>query len=194
METQEAMKKIKGWKCFDIELKCRGHQFEIGKTYEVDGDIVLCQNGWHFHENGHQLFEYYSSSLRETRVCEVECWDFVTGDNKSACRKIKVLRELSLFEIGSLVGYGYGDGYGNGYGYGYGYGDGNGNGYGYGNGYGNGDGDGYGDGYGYGYGYGDGDGYGDGYGYGNGDGYGYGYGYGNKISFIIGFLEKGLAA
>lgn len=32
-------KPIKGWKCFDKDLKCRNHQFEVGGTYEVEGEI-----------------------------------------------------------------------------------------------------------------------------------------------------------
>jgi len=35
---------IKG---FDHEFKCRGHAFEVGKTYSVEGKIVACQNGFH---------------------------------------------------------------------------------------------------------------------------------------------------
>jgi hypothetical protein len=168
-----------GLKCFDENLKCRDFQFEVGKTYELYGEIKMCEHGFHFHHQPQDLFTYYSNSSK-TRVCEVVAHDVIAGDNKAVCRRIEVVRELSLFEIcraafsnGDGDGYGYGDGYGNGYGYGYGdgYGDGDGNG--------DGDGDGNGDGYGDGYGDGNGDGDGDG----NGDGYGNGK-YGPIPDFI----------
>jgi hypothetical protein len=156
---------VTGWKCFDKDLKCRGFQFEVGKTYEQSGDVVLCQNGFHFHENGSHLFGYYDNSP-DTRVCEIKAFGVVTGDDKSACSKIEVTRELSYQEICGVIS-GYGDGSGSGGGYGSGYGDGSGSGGGYG----------YGDGYGYGYGY--------GYGDGSGGGYGYGYGYAVPVTVPV---------
>jgi hypothetical protein len=159
---------IKGYKCTDADLKCKDFQFKVGETYEHSGPIVMCQSGFHFHENGGDIFKYYANSVRSTRVVEVLAHGVITGDDKSVCQRIEVVRELSLFEVCALVGSGDGDGDGDGDGYGYGYG------YGDGSGYGSGDGDGYG----YGYGSGSGDGDGDGYGYGSGDGDGDGYGYG----------------
>jgi len=155
-------KTVKGWKCFDADLRCRGFQFKIGETYKIDGEIELCERGFHFHENPEHIFNYYG---RDSRVCEVTAHETITGDDKSVCRVIEIGRELIGFQKYLIA-----NGDGEGYGYGYGYGDGEG----YGNGYG--DGEGYGNGYGYGDGYGDGNGYGNGYGEGEGDGYGYGYG------------------
>ena len=38
---------MKGYKGFDKDLSCRGFQYEIGKTYECEGKITLCENGFH---------------------------------------------------------------------------------------------------------------------------------------------------
>jgi len=176
---------MKGYKGTDKNMRCRGMQYEIGKSYHADGYISVCDNGLHFCERLSDVFEYYKRN--GNRFFEVEASGEVkTEGRKSASSDLRIIRELSDIEINRTV-YGYGNGYGNGdgYGYGYGYGDGYGDGCGNGNGYGNGDGYGYG----YGYGYGNGNGNGDGYGNGNGDGYGYGYGYGygniQKVLMLI---------
>ena len=151
---------MKGYKGMNANMQCRGMQFEVGKSYHVDGEIEPCQNGLHFCEKLSDVFDYYDRD--RNRFFEIEAsGDIKTEDNKKAASDIRIVKELSDVEINRTV-------YGDGYGYGYGYGDGNGYG------------DGYGDGYGYGY------GYGDGYGNGYGDGYGYGYGYG--IQRILRFI------
>ena len=100
------MKKIvKGWKIFDKDLKCRGYQFKIGKTFKQDSLPVLCTNGFHFHENPKDLFEYYAL-ISENRVCEVEVTNVITGEDKSVCSKIKIIKELTWVEIYALINMG----------------------------------------------------------------------------------------
>jgi len=178
--------KIRGYKCFDKDLKCRGFQFEIGKNYKHDGKPILCANGFHYHKNGEQIFAYYSDHIFDTRVCEIEAGISVHDNDKSVTTDILILRELTGKEVKQLYviddsGSGSGDGYGSGYGDGDGSGDGSGYGYGSGSGYGSDDGSGYGYGSGSGYGSddGSGDGSGSGSGYGDGDGSGYGDGSGD---------------
>ena len=140
---------MKGYKGMSRDMTCRGMKYEIGKTYEVDGEISLCKRGLHFCENLKDVFNYYAKD-DNNRFFEVEAiGEVVSSDNKIVTDKLKIIRELPKEIINRCV-------YGSGYGYGYDY-----------------------DGYGYGYGYGNGDGNGDGNGYSNGDGYGYGSGYGS---------------
>ena len=172
---------MKGYKAMNEDMTCRGFRYEIGKTYEFDGNIQICKKGFHFCRNIASVFRYYERL--ESRVFEVEASGAIAEDpigEKLCCQKIRIVREVKGIELNRIIygnGYGDGNGYGNGYGDGYGDGDG----YGYGNGYG------YGSGYGDGYGYGDGNGYGDGYGYGDGDGYGNGNG--KNIQIILEFME-----
>lgn len=126
----------------DANMQCRGMQYEVGKSYQVDGDIVACKNGLHFCEHLKNVFDFYPRE-NGNRFFEVEAFGTIVRDGKKiAASDIKIVRELSQTEINRAA-------YGNGYGYGHGYGDGDGNGDGYGNGYGHGDGNGDGNGYGY---------------------------------------------
>ena len=45
--VEVAAETVTSIKAFDIDLRCRGFQFEFGKTYEATGAIVACQNGFH---------------------------------------------------------------------------------------------------------------------------------------------------
>lgn len=126
-------KTIKGYKGMDKDMRCRGMQYEVGKTYHVDGKIELCKNGLHFCQNLGDVFDFYPNKYGN-RFFEVESNVPVCGDGKKyATATLTVLRELTVVELNRAI-------YGNGYGCGDGYGNGNGNGYGDGYGYGNGDG------------------------------------------------------
>jgi hypothetical protein len=108
---EKTKKQIKGFKIFNKDLKCRGMQFEIGKTFTHEGDPVLCEYGFHFHEDPRDLFEVsYSFDPEQSRVCEIQVLGkVVTGDNKSVTNKIKILRELSWQEILNIVNIGKGN-------------------------------------------------------------------------------------
>ena len=50
---------MKVYKATDKDMKCRGFQYELGKTAEVDGDIELCKNGLHACEMPLDVLGYY---------------------------------------------------------------------------------------------------------------------------------------
>ena len=37
---------ITAYKAFDMNMKCRGFQYEVGKEYELDGEIECCSRGF----------------------------------------------------------------------------------------------------------------------------------------------------
>ena len=66
--------KIKG---FDEDLKCRGYQFEVGKTYDTgakDNELDLCSDKvFHYCDSLRKVHGYYSVKPEENnRFCEVE--------------------------------------------------------------------------------------------------------------------------
>ena len=89
-----ATKKIKAYKGFDKNLKCREFQFEIGREYEEE-KAKACECGFHACEYPLDVFNYYNPA--ESRFCEVEqSGDIDKKENKTASTKIKIGAELNI--------------------------------------------------------------------------------------------------
>lgn len=86
---------MRGYKAFNKDLTCRGFQYEIGKTYEMDGEIEICRRGFHFCENLSDCYNFYEM-WSDTRICEVEALGEIKSDNevKYCTNKIKILSEV----------------------------------------------------------------------------------------------------
>ena len=84
-----------GYKGFDKNLKCKDMQYEVGKEFTVDGEIIYCKNGLHFCENPFDVFEYYSPA--NSRFCEVESkGKEVNKDDKKVTDRLYVKAEIGL--------------------------------------------------------------------------------------------------
>ena len=91
------MAAIKSYKGFDKNLKCRGFQYEIGKEYEMDGEIKVCSRGFHACESPLEVFDHYS--MIGYRFCEVEQDGNISKEDrgtKICSSKIKIKAELKL--------------------------------------------------------------------------------------------------
>ena len=91
------MEKIKGYKGFDKDMKCRGFQYESGKDYTYDGDIKCCRSGFHFCENPLEVLSYYPPAT--SRFCEVEGSgnsDKTNEDSKIAVSNLHIGLEIGL--------------------------------------------------------------------------------------------------
>ena len=88
------------YKATDKDMKCRGYQFELGKWSDpVEGDLVLCKNGYHFCEQPSGVWAYYDEE--GTRVFKCEVRDAVMSDEpgadvKSVCRQIRLVEEVEI--------------------------------------------------------------------------------------------------
>ena len=85
---------IIAYKGFDKDLKCRDMQYEIGKTYEMNDKLVMCQRGYHYCNELRNVFEYKSSNCR---ICKVKVLgDVVASGSKSCTNKIEILEEINV--------------------------------------------------------------------------------------------------
>ena len=93
-------KKIIAYKGFDKNLKCRDFQYEVGKEYEMDGDIKCCERGFHACESPLEVFDHYD--MLNSRFAKVEQSgeiDKEENSTKVCSSKIKVKAELKLADI-----------------------------------------------------------------------------------------------
>ena len=90
---------IAAYKGFDQDLKCRGFQFEIGKTYKHKGEVSVCNSGFHACENPLAVFEHYPPT---SRFAIVKCAGKISkgiNDKKIACGELTVEAEIRLPEL-----------------------------------------------------------------------------------------------
>jgi len=89
---------ITAYKGFNDDWTCRGHQYEVGLTYETDGPVEQCRSGFHACETAIDVLGYYGPA--ESRFAEVLLEGKFdrddSSDSKIAAAKITVVAELSL--------------------------------------------------------------------------------------------------
>ena len=88
---------ITGYKATDVEMKCRGFQFKLGKWYEHEEHLELCSSGFHFCKYPSGPWSYYDSG----RIFVVEAEyvllsDAPGADLKYVARKIKLVSEINI--------------------------------------------------------------------------------------------------
>lgn len=91
---------MSAYKGFDKNLRCRGFQYEVGKTYE-EKEARVCETGFHACENPLNVLQYYPPCYGN-RYCEVEQdgeFSDNRDDSKIASTKIEINKEIGLTEL-----------------------------------------------------------------------------------------------
>ena len=89
--------KIIAYKGMDENMRCRGKQYEVGKTYTED-KADCCRAGMHACVNPFDVFRYYRLDGKN-RFFEVECSGDVSKDNcdsKLACTELTIKGEMNF--------------------------------------------------------------------------------------------------
>jgi hypothetical protein len=85
------------------DMTCRGTQYKEGEIAEVKGKPVICENGIHYVENPHDVFNYYSPG--QSRYFEVEPLGEISRkqgeneDSKCCTNKLRIGAEVSVKTI-----------------------------------------------------------------------------------------------
>lgn len=91
---------ITSYKAFDKNMQCRGFQYEVGKEYEIDGEIKCCNRGFHACKSPMEVWDYYD--MIGSRYAEVEQSgkiDKEENSTKVCSSRIKIKAELKLADI-----------------------------------------------------------------------------------------------
>ena len=99
---------VKGYKVFNPDWTCRGFQYAVGQTYEMEGELICCERGFHFCTDLKDCFGYYSFDPNN-KVAIVEALGAIdTEDGKSCTNKITIVEEITWEEVLRLVNTGKG--------------------------------------------------------------------------------------
>ena len=92
-----ATKKIVAYKGFSQGMTCRGYQFEVGKTYNHEGEAKACGSGFHSCEYPLDVFNYYAPA--QSVFCVVEASGDLSRhgkDSKIASSKLEVKAKIDF--------------------------------------------------------------------------------------------------
>ena len=93
-------KVITSYKAFNKNMQCRNFQYEVGKEYEMDGEINCCNRGFHACKSPMEVWDYYD--ILNSRYAEVEQSgkiDEEENSTKVCSSHIKIKAELKLADI-----------------------------------------------------------------------------------------------
>ena len=94
-----------GYKVTDLDGKCRGFQFEVGKTYKKNTkkeDLECCTDKvFHFCRELNSVLNYYIED--NSRLFEVIAGDYVKDGDKYGTNEITLIREIKGDELKELL-------------------------------------------------------------------------------------------
>lgn len=94
---------VKGYKVFNSDWTCRDKQYTCPGEFEEDVELDVCHCGLHFCKKAADCFNYYSFDS-SNHVAEVIAYGEVKEKGNKCCtNKLKIVRELSWYEVLDVV-------------------------------------------------------------------------------------------
>ena len=94
-ETQTEV--VTTYKGFDLNWQCRGYQFEVGKSYEHEGEVKACVGGFHACEYPLHVLRFYKPNA--SRFAVVEQSGALSKDSdcsKVASQRLTIKAEIDI--------------------------------------------------------------------------------------------------
>jgi len=88
---------VKAYKSFDKDFCCKRFQYGVGKSYEFEGKIKLCEAGFHACLEAQDVLDYYVQRFAIVELEEVS--GERQGDSKIVGKKITILEEITIEEL-----------------------------------------------------------------------------------------------
>ena len=94
---------VNGYKVFNSDWTCRDKQYTCPGKFEENVELDVCHHGMHFCKKAADCFNYYNFSS-SNRVAEVVAYGEVREKGNKCCtNKLKIVRELSWYEVLDVV-------------------------------------------------------------------------------------------
>ena len=110
------MRAYKGFnRHYDGTLWCRDFKYEEGKTYKHEGEIKLCESGFHACHELHQVWCFYPNNGTNV-FYEVECggeiFESEDDDGKFVCSEVRLVKEIDMSDVAKFDGaYSFSEGF-----------------------------------------------------------------------------------
>lgn len=95
---------MKGYKAFNKDMTCRDMQYEVGKEYKFDGELIPCNQGYHFCKDLASCYQYYPMS-EDTIICKVKALGEIATDDDIiyVTNHIKIISKIKNPRVKSNV-------------------------------------------------------------------------------------------
>lgn len=88
-------------------MSCRDFQYKEGETYEIEGEPILCERGFHACLNPLDCLNYYHGKVGKNVVFHEVYLEGVSAekndDSKVVAKKITVGRKITLSEMADIA-------------------------------------------------------------------------------------------